>query len=93
MGRLELADLDGAKAAQADLCELLVRYGFEEVRPAKHGRMFRHPILAKEHPDINIRMTYAYVQVPRDSQDHFYPARDVKNAIAAVLAFETERKD
>jgi hypothetical protein len=75
--------------SERDFERILVYNGFEFVRQARHGAMYRHPELAL-HPDLTIRRDKAWVLIPNGCENKRYVARDV---VAAIELVERIRKE
>ena len=80
-GRLENTD---AGFSQDDLVSILRHNGYEFVRNARHGAIFRHPELVV-HPDEMVRRRFARVMVPVGKELPKYVARAVRDSIHALL--------
>lgn len=76
-----------------ELCRALERFGYEFERMARHGHLYRHPILAEEHPDLETRKKHAYVLVPRGNELRRYAAEDVLASIEVLIKYLKERDD
>lgn len=76
-----------------ELCIALEQFGFEFQRMARHGYLYRHPVLAKKHPDLDVRKEHAYVLVPRGNEVRRYAAEQVLAAIEALLDYLKEQDD
>lgn len=78
--------------SQDQLCTVLEAFGYVFDREGRHGKIYRHPGLATNHPDLEIRRRRAYVQVAKGRELKAGAARDVLDAAETVLAWE-EMKD
>lgn len=76
---------------QDELCGYLEDSGYEFQRHARHGAMYRHPGLAEDHPELEIRKRWAYVVVPKGSPVKAGAARNVRDAIEVVQAWEATK--
>ena len=79
--RLETTD---AGFSQDDLASILLRYGYEFVRNARHGAVYKHPELVV-HPDEMVRRRFARVMIPAGNDLPKYAARAVRDSIHALL--------
>jgi hypothetical protein len=77
--------------SQSELGGFLEAGGYEFQREARHGRIYRHPRLASEHPDVAVRKRHAYVVVQKGTDLKAGAARDVRDALEVVAAWESNR--
>ena len=78
--------------SQDALCGFLEDGGYEFQRHARHGSMYRHPRLARDHPDLAIRKRFAYVVVQKGAQVKAAAARDVRDALEVLEGWEAEHE-
>ena len=76
---------------QSDFFPVLEYYGFEFVRHANHGALYRHPELAR-HPDLSVRMTLAQMMVPKGNPVKEWVAEEVIARVDFLLSL-TSRPD
>ena len=76
--------------SQDDFTDGLVDLGYEFVREARHGRIFRHPVLAS-HPNLDVRVRNAQILIPKGRELKEYVAREVLASIEILLAYMKER--
>lgn len=69
----------GVGHGQSDFCRVLEYYGFINVRPARHGLIYRHPDLA-QHPDPSVRQ----LMIPTGRDLPRYVAQKVVRAVDAL---------
>lgn len=74
--------------SQAELCSFLEDAGYVFSREARHGRLYRHPKIAAEHPDVAARQMYAYVLVQKGRDLKPGAADTVKTALEFLDAWE-----
>lgn len=75
------------------MCRLLEHYGYELERHANHGHLYRHRVLAEEHPELAVRKRHAYVLVPRGNELREYAVREAVDSIDALLDFLRAQED
>ncbi|HUP51811.1 MAG TPA: hypothetical protein VM198_05010 [Longimicrobiales bacterium] len=74
--------------SQDELCSFLEDAGYIFDREARHGKFYRHPKLASEHPDVATRQRYAYVLVQKGRDLKPGAASNVKGALEFLDAWE-----
>jgi hypothetical protein len=77
--------------SQDDFHAGLLSWGYEFVREARHGKIYRHPALAR-HASLDVRMGMAQVLIPKGRQLKEYVARDVLAAIEFLRSLQDEEK-
>jgi hypothetical protein len=70
-----------------DVVAVLEYYGYEFQRTANHGAFFRNPEIATRHPNLDMRMKYAYFCVPRGEVREYV----IRELIAAIDALDEWR--
>jgi hypothetical protein len=73
--------------SQGDLMSILEHYGYEFVRNARHGAVYKHPDLLS-HSDENVRRELARVMIPVGKDLPRYAAREVRKSIVALLDYQ-----
>jgi hypothetical protein len=76
--------------AERDFSSVLEYYGCEVQRHARHGAIFRHPLLAS-HPDLEVRRDFAYVMIPKSRSSKEYVAENLIRSVDALLAYTQGR--
>ena len=76
--------------SQDDFTVGLIDLGYELVREARHGKIFRHPILAS-HPNLDVRMRNAQILIPKGRELKEYVAREVLASVEILMAYGKER--
>ncbi len=81
--RLETTD---AGFSQNDLASILLHYGYEFVRNARHGAVYKHPELIV-HPEETVRRRVARVMIPAGNDLPKYAARAVRESVRVLLEY------
>ena len=82
----ELLETTDAGFSQNDLASILLHHGYEFVRKARHGAIYKHPMLVV-HPDETVRRRFARVMIPVGNDLPKYAARAVRDSIHALLEY------
>jgi hypothetical protein len=78
--------------AQSDFETVLRQQGYELVREVRHGAMYRHPLLAA-HPELEVRLRYAILVIPKGRSLKEYVAEEVIASIDVLLRYRQELGD
>ena len=65
---------------QRDLCAIAEAAGYQYLREARHGMLYRHPELAR-HSDVEIRKRYAYLVIQKGRELKAGAARDLRDRL------------
>jgi len=78
--------------SQADFDAGLQDLGYEFIREVRHGRMYRHALLAS-HPDVDVRRRLAHVVIPKGRELKQYVGREVLESVTVLMDYRAQQEN